>query len=71
MEEAERFRLKAIEFSKEAEKASAPSYREHLLHMERSYRLLARNAEWLHRTTAYLRDERKRLWSSPRQMSAD
>lgn len=33
--------------------------------MERSYLLLARNAEWLHKTTAYLREEHRRLWSAP------
>lgn len=67
MDDSERYRLKAVENSKQAEATSEPSRREHLLRMERSYRLLARNAEWLHRTGAFLREERKRLWTAPRQ----
>ncbi len=65
MEDAKRYRLKALEASKQAEATGEPGRRDHLRRMERSYLLLARNAEWLHKASDYLREERKRRWSAP------
>ena len=57
--EAQAYRLKALEYVQLAKEAKAPGVREHLLRMGRSCLLIAKNAEWLESTDAFLREWRR------------
>lgn len=66
MNDAETYRTRALEFSKQAQRSTIPAERDHLLQMERSYLLLAKNAEWLERTDVFLREQRNSFWAAER-----
>jgi hypothetical protein len=53
--ESSAYRLKAAQYNRLAEQAGTREARERMLRMERSYLLLAKNAEWLQDTDAFLR----------------
>ena len=58
--EAQAYRSKALEYVQLAKEAKVPRVREHLLRMGRSCLLIAKNAEWLESTDAFLREWRGR-----------
>lgn len=65
MQDAETYRLKALACAKLLDEVDSESSREYLRHMEKSYLLLARNAEWLTQTDAFLREQYRRMYSDP------
>jgi hypothetical protein len=58
LSEAQVYRSKALEYAQLAKQASTPRVREHLLRMGQSCLLIAKNAEWLESTDAFLREWR-------------
>jgi hypothetical protein len=53
--ESSAYRSKAAQYHELAQQAGTREARERMLRMERSYLLLAKNAEWLQDTDAFLR----------------
>jgi hypothetical protein len=60
MPESKDYLVKAEEYARLATAADTDDQREKLLRMERSYRLLARNADWITATGAFIKDMRER-----------
>jgi hypothetical protein len=60
MPESNDYRVKADEFSRLATAADTEDQRDRFLRMEQSYRLLARNADWISATGDFIKDMRAR-----------
>jgi len=67
MSDVDEYRAKADEYSRQLQEAQTPEARERLSRMEQSYRLLARNAEWLRATDTFVKDMRARPMRPPRR----
>jgi hypothetical protein len=65
MSDADEYRAKAEEYSQMLREAKTPEMRERLSRMEESYRLLARNAEWISSTAAFVTEMRARPLRPP------
>jgi hypothetical protein len=65
MSDVDQYRAKAEEYSRMLKEATTPEMRERLSRMEESYRLLARNAEWLIATAAFVTEMRARPLRPP------
>lgn len=61
--DAETYRMKALACAKLVDEVESGAKRDHLLNLQRSYQLLARNAEWLANTDEFLRDQYRR-WNT-------
>jgi len=61
MPENNEYLVKADEYSRLAMAADTTDQRDRFLRMEHSYRLLARNADWINATGDFIKDMRARV----------